>query len=202
MKKFELVAILRDVLPDDALDIVNTLISNGFKKIEVSLSNEEIGYSTIEKIIQEFKGKIEIGVGTVTKIKEINDMLKLGVDFIITPAFDKELVQHCINNKIDVLPGVFTPSDVMGCLNLGIDTMKFFPANTLGFDFVKALKGPFPKAKFFAVGGVNVENLKDFIKNGFVGAALGSDLVKRGATKADLDNISNKAKQYMELIEC
>lgn len=199
LMKYRLIAILRDVEPSESTEIVSVLIDNGIRELEISLSNKSIGYATLENVVNNFKDKVKIGVGTVTSIEEVIEATKVGAEFIITPAYDEEIVRYCIDNKIRIIPGVFSPSDVMKALNNNIDLMKLFPANAMPLDYIKLLKGPFPAANFLAVGGVKLETLNEYLKAGFVGVAPGSDFVKRGATKDDIDQIAEKAREYVRM---
>lgn len=192
-----LIAILRDVEYSDAIPIVQALLDNGINELEISLSSEQTGLRTLHEVSKKFGDKVRIGVGTVVSIEQLNKSIENGADFVITPAFDPEIVTHCIQKGIEIIPGVFTPGDVMSALNLGVSVLKLFPANALPMNYIKTLNGPFPKAKFVAVGGVSVDTIDAFLSNGFIGLAPGNDLVKRGATVADLDNISEKAKIYV-----
>ncbi|MEG0359045.1 MAG: bifunctional 4-hydroxy-2-oxoglutarate aldolase/2-dehydro-3-deoxy-phosphogluconate aldolase [Anaerorhabdus sp.] len=201
MSKFCCIAILRDIQPNDCEAIVKTLLEEGITKLEISLSNEEIGYQSIERILEKFKGQAEIGAGTVTTVEQISVLKKLGVDFIITPAYDDELVQKAKEVHLEIIPGVFTPQDVMRALNQGVTNLKLFPFDALPYQYIKSLKGPFPKANFFAVGGVTLSNVEDIYRAGFIGIAPGSDLVNRGSTVQDIELIKEKAKQYVEVVK-
>ena len=200
MGTFRCIAILRDIAPNFIEDIVDVLIEEGIKELEISLSNEEYGYQVVQKVLNEYKGKLRIGAGTVTKLEQVEMLYEMGIDFIITPAFDSKLVIRCKELNLEVIPGVFSPKDVMEALNLGVTKLKLFPADTLPLNYIKNLKGPFPKAEFLAVGGVNLSNIRQWKEAGFIGVAPGNDLVKRGSTLDDLEEIRSKAKRYIEVI--
>lgn len=197
--KYRLIAILRDVLAQDAEPIVQTLIECGISELEISLSNPEIGFATLQAIVTIFKGRVRIGVGTVTSIEHVTESLRIGAEFIITPAYDENIVNYCVRNKVEIIPGVFSPADIMNSIKHGITLMKLFPANALPLNYIKSIQGPFPSARFLAVGGVNVNSIKDYLDAGFDGVAPGNDLVKRRATVSDCEAISEKAKYYVEV---
>lgn len=199
LMSYRLIAILRDIEPEESLEIVKTLLENGIDELEISLSNKRIGYSTLKKVVNNFKGKAKIGVGTVTTVQQAIEATKIGAEFIITPAYDEKIVAYCVENNINIIPGVFSPADVMNALNYGVNLMKLFPANAMPLNYISSLKGPFPEADFLAVGGVKLQTLKDYLDAGFVGVAPGSDFVKRGATRDDIDDIAKKAKEYVRM---
>lgn len=197
MKK-RLIAILRDVEAEDAVGIVETLIRCGITELEVSLSSEDIGLKTLNAISETFGNKVRLGVGTIVNLRQLNSAFNSGAQFVITPAFDEKIVMACLDRNIEIIPGVFSPSDVMKALELNITTLKLFPANALPLNYIKSLSGPFPKAQYIAVGGVTVDSVNDYFDAGFIGVAPGNDLVKRGATLNDLKSIEMKAKAYVD----
>lgn len=195
---FRLVAIIRDVCSDDIISVMNALLDNGISEVEISLSNEELAMKSIAVALKEYKGKARIGAGTVTKVSQVYALKELGIDFIITPAYDDEIVSACIENELEIIPGVFTPGDVMRACNRGIPLLKLFPCDALPLNYIKSLKGPFPNAQFLAVGGVKLDTIDAIKKAGFLGIAPGNDLVKRGSTSKDVETIAEKARMYVE----
>lgn len=201
LKRNEVIAIIRGVKPSVAPLIARTLFEEGIKWIEVSLSNEEQGLSCIREISKTLDiNEIKLGVGTVINAKQVDKALEAGAKYIITPGWDRELVRYIINKDVMVIPGVFSPSDVMQAKSEGITLCKLFPASVLGFDYIKSLIGPFPDIKLISVGGVNKRNIQDYLKNGFFAAGIGSDLVPRGAGEEDLERIRDNSREYKKLL--
>lgn len=200
LEKGTIVAIIRGVDPTEVIDIQEALLEGGINWVEVSLSEEEKGLECIKILNENFGNKIHLGVGTVTSIAQAKKAIDAGARYIITPGWDKELAKEIKELNVEILPGVFTPGEIMQALNLGINVVKLFPASNLGTDYIKNLKGPFPNINIMAVGGVSLDNIRDYYKSGCTSFGIGSDLVPRGATKKDRENIKRNAQKYADII--
>lgn len=200
IKKGTIVAIIRGVEPSEVVDIQEALIEGGINWVEVSLSEEEKGLECINRLNQKFGDEIHLGVGTVTTIEQAKKAIEAGAKYIITPGWDKELTKEINGLDVDVLPGVFTPGEIMQALNLGINVVKLFPVNNLGTGYIKNLKGPFPNIEIMGVGGISLENIQEYYNAGCTSFGIGSDLVPRGATKANKEQIKNNAMKYVSIL--
>lgn len=201
LKDRKIVAIIRDVKPEYAVDIASILLDEGIDTLEVSLSNHQWGMECIKNIMNSEKGShINVGAGTVTTKSDVDEVAKLNVSFILTPGFDEELTSYALERGLEVLPGVLTPSEVQKAQNMGISLLKLFPADAFGIKYIKALKGPFPHTDYIAVGGVNEQNIRELLVNGFLGVAIGSSLVPKNSTSEEFDCIREKARYYTSCI--
>ncbi|MNW46611.1 2-dehydro-3-deoxy-6-phosphogalactonate aldolase [compost metagenome] len=196
-----IISIIRDVRADQVIPIVSVLVQNGIAGVEVSLSNEEEGLNCIRNLRAHFGDSLYLGVGTVIEPRQVELALEAGARFIITPGWDRELVRLVIGRGIEVFPGVFTPGDVMQAVQEGVEIMKVFPAGSLGPDYIRSLRGPFPGASFMAVGGVNLQNINEFYKAGCRFFAIGNDLVPRQATAEQLEAIGARAAAYSQSLK-
>lgn len=201
LPKGTIIAIIRDVEPEDVIDIQEALIEGGIEWVEVSLSDEEKGLQCIEKLNHHFGESIHLGVGTVTSVDQAKRAIDAGAKYIITPGWDKELIQEIKKFGVEIFPGVFTPGEVLQALNEGIEVCKLFPANTLGPNYLKNLKGPFPNIQMMAVGGILLDNILEYSQAGYSSFGIGSDLVPRGATKNDKESIKKKSQDYMNVLK-
>lgn len=200
MREFKIIAIIREVKKEYIVSILKKLKEYEIDTIEFSLSNEKLGLDALDIALNEFKNDFDIGVGTVTQKRQIDLIAEKGVSFIFTPAFSEELTNYALEKKVKIIPGVFSPSEVQYCTTHGVNVMKLFPATELSLGFLKAMRGPFPDVELMAVGGVSNENIKDFYNNGYYGVALGSNIVKKGATTNDLKEIENNLIKLREKI--
>ena len=197
----KLVAIIRNVDPEYILDIADVLKNAGIKAIEVSLSETERGLACIDRLIYRYGGnELAIGAGTVSKKSEIDQLVDMGVTFILTPGYDDEIVSYASEKGLGVIPGVLTPSEIQQAVNKGIMFLKLFPADAFAMQYIKSLKGPFPQTEYLAVGGVNQGNAAEFFKAGFAGIAVGSNLVPQNATTKDLKLIEEAARAYVAAV--
>ena len=152
----------------------------------------------IRRLREHFGDSLYLGVGTVVEARQIDLAQQAGAGFIITPGWDRELVRLVIGRGLEVFPGVFTPGDIMQAVQEGVKIMKVFPAGSLGPEYIRNLRGPFPQVSFMAVGGVNLSNIQQFYKAGCHSFAIGNDLVPRQATAAQLETIGARAAAYSQ----
>ncbi len=200
LKTGQLIAIIRDVGADDVVAVGEALLEGGIDYIEVSLSRPEEGLACIRRLRAAFGAGLNLGAGTVTCEEALQEAHLAGAAYIITPAFDEDLVKVAIKADLPIFPGVFSPAEVMRALRLGLKQLKLFPADALGPSYAASLRGPFPDAEFIGVGGISLGNLEAFWKAGCRRFAVGSDMVPRGATAVDKDSIAKRARLYQEAI--
>lgn len=142
--------------------MVHALLNNGIQIIEITLRNNS-GYAAIEFTKTHFPDMM-ICAGTVTKQEQIIRVKEAGADMIITPGINTTLITRCEANNMAILPGISTASDVLIGIEHGLRHFKFFPAEAAGgTDYLKALQGPFPDIKFCATGGINQQNMADYL---------------------------------------
>ncbi len=119
-----------------------------------------------------------VGAGTVLNINQVDKALDAGAKFIVSPGFDDELVDYCIDREGTVFPGCVTSSEVLKAIKRKLSIVKFFPAKQFGgLEMIKALSGPFPGIKFMPTGGINLDNLESFLLNKNVFACGGTYMV-------------------------
>ena len=127
---------------------------------------------------------MNIGAGTVINGQQCVEALNAGAKFIVSPGLSEEVAGICVANGVDYFPGCVTPTEIMKALELGITTVKFFPANVYGgLKALKALSGPFPQVKFIPTGGVDLTNLKEFLEFDKIFAVGGSFMMKGDITE-------------------
>lgn len=127
---------------------------------------------------------MNVGAGTVINGEQCVDALNAGAKFIVSPGLSVEVAEICKANGVPYYPGCVTPTEIMQALDIGITTVKFFPANVYGgLKALKALSAPFPQVKFIPTGGVNRENLDEFLAFDKVAAVGGSFFVEEALNK-------------------
>ncbi len=127
---------------------------------------------------------MNIGAGTVINIEQCEQALKAGAKFIVSPGLSVSVAKVCKENSISYYPGCVTPTEIMQALELGITTVKFFPANVYGgLKAMKALAAPFPQIKFIPTGGVNADNLDEYLAWEKIAAVGGSFYVTDALAK-------------------
>ena len=168
---------------DDAVDTAKALLAGGIDCMEVTMRTDA-ALESVRRIAKEVPEML-VGAGTVLNLDACKAILEAGANFIVSPGFDPATVDYCVENNVPILPGVATPTEIMMALCRSLKLVKFFPANIYGgLKAMKALSGPFVGLKFLPTGGVNGENIKEYIEAPFI-AAVGGSWV---CTKADISS--------------
>jgi 2-dehydro-3-deoxyphosphogluconate aldolase/(4S)-4-hydroxy-2-oxoglutarate aldolase len=153
------------VVIDDAADAIPTaeaLKAGGVPIMEITLRTKA-GLSAIEAASEKVSDII-VGAGTVLTGEQAKDAISAGAKFIVLPGFDAGIVSFCLERGVSVFPGCVTPTEIMAAMGMGLNVLKFFPANVYGgIKAIKALSGPFPGVRFMPTGGVDGSNLKEYL---------------------------------------
>lgn len=178
-EKYRLCAILRNVPDDQVINYAEAAYAGGIRLFEIAM-NTEAGDRQIRQLREVFADReIYIGAGTVINMDRCRRAVDAGAQFFLTPSATRSIMEYCKETGMPILPGVFTATDVETCLEYGYDTLKMFPAGDMPLGYIKSLKGPFDGTDYVAVGGVGLENVKDFLAAGYIGAGIGSNLITK-----------------------
>ena len=190
-----LVAILRGVQPHEIVDIGNALIEAGFGIIEVPLNSPD-PLDSIGKLADQFGSKAIVGAGTVLTTKQVDEVVAVGGRLIVSPNMNPDVIRRTKEHKALSYPGVFTPTEAFSAIDAGADALKFFPASLHGPDGVKAIKAVLPpEMPVFAVGGVSVPTIGDWLSAGTDGFGIGSNVYKVGW---NADKIAVEAQGFVK----
>ena len=198
LKKLAAAGIVPVVVLDDVKDAVptaNALLKGGIDVMEITFRTAAAADS-IQAVSKSCPDML-VGAGTVLTLEQCKQAVEMGAKFIVSPGFDAEVVSWCVENGIAVTPGCVTPTEIMAARKLGLNVVKFFPANVYGgLAALKALSAPFPGMKFIPTGGVNEKNLGEFIAAPFVHAVGGSWVcTKKDIAEGNFDKITALCKQ-------
>ena len=197
MKQMEQLGVVPVVVLDEvkhAVPLAKAMQAGGIPCAEVTLRTAA-GLGSIEAIAR--LGDVLVGAGTVVTLDQCKDALSAGAQFIVSPGLNTKVVEYCLANGVAVLPGCVTPTEIMQAMELGLDTVKFFPANVYGgLTAMKALAAPFTGIKFIPTGGVNGDNLGEYLAAPFVRAVGGSWLCNKADVNAgNFDKITQLCRQ-------
>ncbi len=167
---------------DDTEKILTALKKDGINCAEITFRTA-CAKDAIALAVEKFPD-MNVGAGTVINGRQCVEALNAGAKFIVSPGLSVEVAEICKANDVPYYPGCVTPTEIMQALDLGITTVKFFPANVYGgLKALKALSAPFPQVKFIPTGGVNRENLDEFLAFYKVAAVGGSFFVEEALNK-------------------
>lgn len=200
MDKSKITGILRNVKKEDVLKVGEILIRYNIKDFEVTYNTKDS--LEIVKILKKEFPEARIGMGTILTVEELKKAEESGAEFILTPSVNEEVLRYSGKNNIDLITGVFSPSEVALALRYGFNYLKLFPAIDLPDSYINNLMGPFDKVEFMAVGGVEKDNITDFFKAGFKSVGMGSSLIKKSYLESkDWEKLEKHVKEIAEIIE-
>ena len=209
MKKFEIinrlceggvVAVVRAENTEKAIKIAEACIEGGIKGIEVTFTVPHA-----DKVISDLKDaipseKLIVGAGTVLDAVTARIAILAGAEYIVSPAFDLETAKLCDRYQIPYMSGCMTITEMITAMEAGVDIIKVFPGNAFGPSFIKAIKGPLPQTNLMPTGGVSLDNVEQWIKNGCVAVGVGGDLTAP-AKKGDYAGVTELAKQFVAKVK-
>ena len=186
---------------DDAKDaepLAKALIEGGLPCAEVTFRTEAAEESI--KIMAEKYPELIVGAGTVLTPEQADRAMAAGSKFIVSPGLNPKVVKHCIDKGYPIVPGTSNPSDVETAIELGLDTVKFFPAEAAGgLKMIKAMAAPYNKMHFMPTGGINADNLKSYLDFNKIVCCGGSWMVKKDMVEAgDFDGIKKLTKEAVD----
>ncbi len=194
-----IIAVIRAESPSQALDITEAVRKGGINIIEITLTVPG-AINVISKLYETYKNKeILLGAGTVLDSETARLAILEGAEFIVSPSFHPEVVKLCNRYQKVCMPGCMTVTEIVSALEAGADLIKFFPGSSFGPSVIKALKGPVPQAEFVPTGGVNLENIQEWLNNGCFAVGVGGELT-RGAAAGDYAAVTDTAARFVEKI--
>jgi 2-dehydro-3-deoxyphosphogluconate aldolase / (4S)-4-hydroxy-2-oxoglutarate aldolase len=170
------VAVIRLKDPAKLRAVVDAMALGGVRALEVTMTVPG-AVGLIRELAPALPEGFLLGAGTVTDAATARAVIDAGASFVVSPVFKPEVVAACHERDVAVMPGCFSPTEIVAASESGADIVKLFPATALGPQFIKDLRGPLPQVKLMPTGGVTLENAGDWIRAGAVAVGLGSALV-------------------------
>lgn len=195
------VPVLRAESHEIAMQAVEALRAGGIGVLEITMTVPG-AIDLIRRLSSEIGKECLIGAGTVLNAKAAAECIDAGARFIVSPAVNVTTIEFCRSNDIPVLPGAFTPTEIVTAWEAGADMVKLFPAGAGGGPgYLKSLRAPLPQVKFVPTGGVSLDNAADYIRAGAVAIGIGADLVNTKAISAGKAHIiTEQAKLYLAAV--
>jgi len=195
-----LVAIIRSPSSDQLVSVAKALYDGGIDVIEVTFTVPK-PLEVLAAVRKELGDRILLGAGTILDAETARAALLAGAEFLVSPTVNPEIIRLCNRYDKVVMPGAFSPTEILAAWEAGADVVKVFPSDVLGPSYLKAVKGPLPQIRLMPTGGVNLKTLRDFMAAGACAVGLGSSLVEKDAVeKGDMARIRSLASQYVELM--
>ena len=194
------VAVVRAENSDKAMRIVDACIEGGIPAIELTFTVPK-AHKVIEDLAAKYSSdEIILGAGTVMDSETARIAMLSGAEYIVSPYFDLETVKTCNRYRVPCMPGAMTIKEVVAAMEAGADIVKIFPGDLFGPKIIKDIKGPIPYAKMMPTGGVDIDNVDQWIKAGAVAVGAGSSLTA-GAKTGDYKAVADTAKKFVEAVK-
>jgi len=198
-KAEKVIALIRADSPEGLLDCAKALAAGGLTSIELTMTTPG-AIRLLEKATAELPDFL-FGLGTVLDVETARAGILAGAKFIVTPALRPDVIKLCRRYSVPIFSGALTPTEIVNTWEAGADAVKIFPAEFFGPAYIKSVKAPFPHIDFVPTGGVNPENVGEFLKAGAFATAAGSSLVDGKALKEkNWAAITAKAKAFVAAV--
>ena len=195
-----IVAVVRAETVDQAIKITDACIEGGVAAIELTFTVPHAD-KVIEELAKRYTPEeIILGAGTVLDAATARIAMLSGAEYIVSPALDLETLKLCNRYRVPMMPGIMTVREGLLAMENGADILKVFPADLFGPKIIKDIKGPIPYAKMMPTGGVDADNVGEWIKAGAVAVGAGSSLTA-GAKTGDYKKITETGKRFVENIK-
>jgi 2-dehydro-3-deoxyphosphogluconate aldolase/(4S)-4-hydroxy-2-oxoglutarate aldolase len=195
------VAVIRLSDATQLRDVADALAEGGVRAIEVTMTVPR-AVSLIAELTASLPSDIVVGAGTVLDAKTAQDVIIAGARFVVGPVFRPAVIETCHRYDVAVIPGCFTPTEILTAWEAGADVIKVFPATALGPAFFKDIRGPLPQVRMMPTGGVTRENAGEWIRMGAVAIGVGTALVdQKAVTERRFEAIAANARHFIEAVK-
>ena len=195
-----LVAVVRAESSDQALKIADACLKGGVAAIEITFTVPGADQVIRDLAAKYQNGEILLGAGTVMDTETARTAILAGAQYVVSPYLNVEVVKLCNRYRVPCMPGAMTIKEVVEAMEAGADIIKIFPGDLFGPKIIKAILGPIPYAKMMPTGGVDIDNVEQWIKAGAVAVGVGSSLTK-GAKTGDYEAITRTAQEFIARIK-
>lgn len=207
VEKEKIIVIVRGVESEKLIPLAEAMYQGGIRLLEITYSangkvSDEQTAANIAMLAKHFEGKMFIGAGTVLTEKQVELTYKAGGKFIISPDTCPAVIEKTRALNMVSMPGALTPTEMQIAHRSGADFVKMFPVTSLGTDYIKAVKAPLSHLKLLAVGGVDENNMGDYLKAGVCGFGVGSNIIdKKMLAQNDWAGITALAEKYLQVVK-
>lgn len=203
----KIVAILRKVDKQYIQPVAQALIAGGISLIEVTFDQSggegiKNTMAALSILNNEFNKEICVGAGTVMSEEQVKMAVDAGARYIISPNTNRKVIEYTKKLGVVSIPGALTPSEIAQAYEYGADIIKLFPAGELGIPYIKAIRAPLSHIPMMAVGGIDENNITNFMNTGIIGVGIGSGITKKELIQNEKFNeLTRLAKKYKDQLK-
>ena len=196
-----IVAVVRASDSQQLVEVVRALADGGVTVVEITMTTPG-ALEVIREARKSLGDRVLIGAGTILDTETARAALLAGAEYLVSPALNLDVIRLCQRYKKLVMPGAFTPTEILAAWEAGADIVKVFPAEVVGPPFFKAMQGPLPQIRLMPTGGVDLTTAASFLKAGACCLGIGGQLVEPAAVaRRDFDRLRDLAKQYVQIVQ-
>jgi 2-dehydro-3-deoxyphosphogluconate aldolase / (4S)-4-hydroxy-2-oxoglutarate aldolase len=198
-----IVAVVRSPDADRLVDVCRALADGGVTTVEITMSVPD-ALDVVRRVRNALGERVLLGAGTILDPETARAAILAGAEYVVAPTLNLDVIRLCRRYDKLVMPGAFTPTEILTAWEAGADVVKVFPADVVGPAFFKALRGPLPQIRLMPTGGVDLTTAADFLKAGAACLGVGGQLADPKAIAAgDFARITDLARQYASIVrEC
>jgi 2-dehydro-3-deoxyphosphogluconate aldolase / (4S)-4-hydroxy-2-oxoglutarate aldolase len=194
------IAVIRLADGKELRAVADALLEGGVRALEVTMTVPN-AVARIEELAASLPSEALLGAGTVLDVDTARVVIRAGARFVVSPVFRKPLIDACHDHDVPMMPGCFTPTEILEAWDAGADVIKVFPATALGPMFFKDVRSPLPQLRLVPTGGVTRENAGEWIRAGAIAIGVGTALVDRKAVaERRFDAITAAARHFVEAV--
>ena len=196
-----IIAVVRSPDSQQLVEVVRALADGGVTVAEITMSVPD-ALGVLRQVRQALGERVLLGAGTILDTETARAALLAGAEYLVAPTLNLDVIRLCQRYSKLVMPGAFTPTEILTAWEAGADIIKVFPAEVVGPAFFKAMRGPLPQVRLMPTGGVDLNTAADFLRAGACCLGLGSQLVEpRAVAERDFDRIRDLARQYVAVVK-
>jgi 2-dehydro-3-deoxyphosphogluconate aldolase/(4S)-4-hydroxy-2-oxoglutarate aldolase len=196
-----IVAVVRSPDSEQLVEVVRALADGGVSVVEITMTVPD-ALGVLRQVRSALGDRVLLGAGTILDVETARAALLAGAEYLVAPTVNLDVIRLCQRYSKLVMPGAFTPTEILAAWEAGADIVKVFPAEVLGPAFFKAMRGPLPQIRLMPTGGVDLSTGADFLRAGACCLGLGSQLVEpRAIAERNFDRIRGLARQYVSLVQ-
>ena len=201
VQELGLLAVIRGPSPELTVKMVEALVAGGVLGIEITYTTPN-AEEVVRTLANQFGSRIVLGMGTLTKLEQVQSAKDAGANFLVSPICETNLVNSMVDSELLTMAGALSPTEVFQAYSLGVDVIKIFPGSLGGPAYIKALKGPFPYIPMMPTGGVSAGNVAEWFATGVVAVGAGSELCPpQLARDGKFDEISKRASEFVQIVK-
>lgn len=195
-----IVAVVRSPHAEQLVGVARALAQGGVRAIEITMTVPD-AIEVIREVARDLGGEIVLGAGTVLDPETARSAILAGAEYVVAPTVNLDVIRVCRRYDKVVMPGAFTPTEVLSAWEAGADVVKLFPADVGGPNYLKALLAPLPQVRLMPTGGVDLNTAAAFLKAGACCLGVGCALVdKEAVRKGEFDRIRELAQQFVRIV--